>query len=146
VTLKKLDNIEIIVEDLDAVVAFFTELGMELEGRAQVEGVWAARLVGLDDQKVDIAMMRVPGGHGRVELARYRLPDAIRCFPVNAPPHTLGIRRIMFAVDDIDDRIARLLAHGAELVGEVVEFEGSYKLAYLRGPEGILVALAQELG
>ncbi|MFB9660303.1 VOC family protein [Glycomyces mayteni] len=145
-TLKKLDNIEIIVEDLDAVVAFFTELGMELEGRAQVEGVWAARLVGLDDQKVDIAMMRVPGGHGRVELARYRLPDAIRSLPVNAPPHTLGIRRIMFAVDDIDDRIARLLAHGAELVGEVVEFEGSYKLAYLRGPEGILVALAQELG
>jgi catechol 2,3-dioxygenase-like lactoylglutathione lyase family enzyme len=146
VTLRKLDNVEIIVEDLDAVIAFFTELGMELEGKGQVEGSWAASLVGLDDQKVDIAMMRVPGGHGRVELARYRLPDAIKSFPENAPPHTLGIRRIMFAVDDIDNKIAHMLAHGAELVGEVVQFENTYKLVYLRGPEGILVALAQQLG
>lgn len=145
-TLKKLDNIEIIVEDLDAVIAFFTELGMELEGRAKVEGSWAASLVGLEDQKVDIAMMRVPGDNGRVELAQYRLPDAIRSLPENAPPHTLGIRRIMFSVDDLDGKVAHMLAHGAELVGEVVRFENSHKLAYLRGPEGILVALAQEVG
>ncbi|WP_433469426.1 VOC family protein [Spirillospora sp. CA-128828] len=141
-----MDNIGIIVDDLEAVIAFFVELGLELEGRALVEGRWAARLVGLDDQRVDIAMMRTPDGHGRIELAKYHIPKAIGGVPEDAPVNTLGIRRIMFTVDDIDDAIARLLAHGAELVGEVVQYEDSYRLCYVRGPEGIVVALAEELG
>ncbi|GAA4910776.1 putative enzyme related to lactoylglutathione lyase [Stackebrandtia albiflava] len=143
--LKRMDNIEIIVEDLDAVIAFFTGLGMELEGTARVEGAWAARLVGLDDQTVDIAMLKTPDGSGRVELARYVSPEPVRSLPVNAPPHTLGIRRIMFAVDDIDETIDRMRDLGAELVGEVVQFEDVHRLCYLRGPEGILVALAEDL-
>jgi catechol 2,3-dioxygenase-like lactoylglutathione lyase family enzyme len=145
-TLQRMDNVSIVVDDLDAVIAFFVELGMELEGTALVEGPWAARLVGLDDQRVDIAMMRVPDGHGRIELAKYHMPQAISGVPEDTPANTLGIRRIMFAVDDIDDVIARLRAHGAELVGEVVQYEDSYRLCYIRGPEGIVVALAEELG
>ncbi|MFB4319989.1 VOC family protein [Actinomadura sp. 21ATH] len=145
-TIKRLDNIGIIVEDLDAVIAFFTELGLELEGRMPVEGRWAARVVGLDDQRVDVAMMRTPDGHGRVELAKYLEPKAIGGVPEDAPVNTLGIRRIMFAVDDIDAVVARMRAHGAELVGEVVRYEDTYRLCYLRGPEGIVVALAEQLG
>ncbi|WP_220040062.1 VOC family protein [Nonomuraea aridisoli] len=140
-----MDNIGIIVDDLDAIVAFFMELGMELEGKALIEGPWAARLVGLDDQSVDVAMMRTPDGHGRIELAKYRTPKAISGVPEDTPANTLGIRRIMFAVDDIDDTIARLRPHGAELMGEVVRYQDSYRLCYLRGPEGIVVALAEEL-
>ncbi|RAY15203.1 VOC family protein [Actinomadura craniellae] len=145
-TIQRMDNIGITVDDLEAVIAFFIELGLELEGRALVEGPWAARLVGLDDQRVDIAMMRTPDGHGRIELAKYHTPKPISGVPRDAPANTLGIRRIMFAVDDIDDAIARLLAHGAELVGDVTQYEDSYRLCYLRGPEGIVVALAEELG
>jgi catechol 2,3-dioxygenase-like lactoylglutathione lyase family enzyme len=144
-TIQRMDNIGIVVDDLDAVIAFFEELGMELEGKAVVDGRWAARVVGLDDQRVDIAMMRTPDGYGRIELAKYHTPKAISGVPQDTPANTLGIRRIMFAVDDIDDDIARLRAHGAELVGEVVQYEDSYRLCYLRGPEGIVVALAEEL-
>jgi catechol 2,3-dioxygenase-like lactoylglutathione lyase family enzyme len=144
-TIQRMDNIGIVVDDLDAVIAFFEELGMELEGKALVDGRWAARVVGLDDQRVDIAMMRTPDGYGRIELAKYHTPKAISGVPQDTPANTLGIRRIMFAVDDIDDDIARLRAHGAELVGEVVQYEDSYRLCYLRGPEGIVVALAEEL-
>jgi len=142
---KRMDNVGIVVEDLDAVIAFFVELGLELEGKALVEGSWAARLVGLEDQRVDAAMMRTPDGHGRIELMKYHTPPAISGGPQDAPVNTLGLRRIMFAVDDIDDVIARLRTHGAELVGEVVQYEDSHRLCYVRGPEGILVALAQEL-
>ncbi|MEV4895288.1 VOC family protein [Nonomuraea sp. NPDC055795] len=141
-----MDNIGIVVDDLDVVIAFFAELGMELEGKALIEGSWAARVVGLDEQRVDIAMMRTPDGHGRIELAKYHTPEAIGGVPQDAPANTLGIRRIMFAVDDIDDVLARLRTHGAELVGEVSQYEDSYRLCYLRGPEGIVVALAEELG
>lgn len=145
-TIKRMDNVGIVVDDLDAAVAFFTELGMELEGKALIEGRWAARLVGLDDQRVDIAMMRTPDGHGRIELAKYHMPTAIGGVPEDAPANTLGYRRVMFAVDDIDDVIARLRTHGAELVGEVAQYEDAYRLCYIRGPEGIVVALAEELG
>ena len=145
-TIQRMDNVGIVVDDLEAAIAFFVELGMELEGKALIEGPWAACLVGLDDQSVDIAMMRTPDGHGRIELAKYHTPEAIAGVPRDAPANTLGIRRIMFAVDDIDEVIARLRAHGAELVGDVVQYEDAYRLCYLRGPEGIVVALAEELG
>ncbi|MFI6907239.1 VOC family protein [Nonomuraea sp. NPDC050394] len=145
-TIKRMDNIGIVVDDLDVVIAFFAELGMELEGKARIEGPWAARVVGLDDQRVDVAMMRMPDGHGRIELAKYHTPEAIGGVPRDAPANTLGIRRIMFAVDDLDDVLARLRTHGAELVGEVAQYEDSYRLCYLRGPEGIVIALAEELG
>lgn len=144
-TIKRMDNIGIVVDDLDAVIAFFVELGMEVEGKALIEGAWAARLVGLDDQRVEVAMMRTPDGHGRIELAKYHAPEAVSGVPEDAPANTLGIRRIMFAVDDIDDVIARLRTHGAELAGEVVRYKDLYRLCYLRGPEGIVVALAEEL-
>ncbi|MFI9550379.1 VOC family protein [Nonomuraea endophytica] len=143
--LKRMDNVGIIVDDIEAVIAFFMELGMELEGKALIEGAWAASVVGLDDQRVDVAMMRMPDGHGRIELAKYHMPEAISGVPEDAPANTLGIRRIMFAVDDIDDVIARLRTHGAELVGEVVSYQDTYRLCYLRGPEGIVIALAEEL-
>ncbi|MHA6621432.1 VOC family protein [Pseudonocardia sp. DLS-67] len=145
-TIQRMDNVSIIVDDLEAVAAFFVELGMEVEGKALVEGPWAARVVGLDDQRSDVAMMRTPDGHGRIELAKYHTPKAIAGVPADAPMNTLGIRRIMFAVDDIDDVIARLRTHGAELVGEVVQYEDTYRLCYLRGPEGIVVALSEQLG
>ncbi|WP_169947297.1 VOC family protein [Microbispora sp. H11081] len=140
-----MDNVGIVVDDLEAAIAFFGELGLELEAKMPVEGRWAARVVGLDEQRVDIAMMRTPDGHSRLELMRFRTPEAISGEPRNAPPNTLGIRRIMFAVDDIEDVIARLRVHGAELVGELVRYEDSYRLCYLRGPEGIIVALAEPL-
>ena len=144
--LQRMDNVLIVVEDLEAAKAFFAELGMELEGETQVEGPWADKTVGLSDVRADIAMMRTPDGHGRVELTKFRRPTADRAEPNNAPPNTLGIRRIMFAVEDIEDVVARLRAHGAELVGELVQYENSYRLCYVRGPEGILVALAEKIG
>jgi catechol 2,3-dioxygenase-like lactoylglutathione lyase family enzyme len=143
--IQRMDNVLIVVEDLDAVVSFFVELGMELEGRAPVEGRWVEQVIGIDGVREEVAMLRTPDGHGRVELAMFHAPKAISPEPRDAPANTLGIRRIMFAVDDIDDVVARLRAHGAELVGEVARFEDSYRLCYVRGPEGIVVGLGQQL-
>jgi catechol 2,3-dioxygenase-like lactoylglutathione lyase family enzyme len=142
--LQRMDNVGIVVDDLTAATAFFVELGLELEGQMTVEGQWVDRCIGLDGVRSDIAMLKTPDGHGRLELSRFHAPPAITAEP-NAPANTLGIRRIMFAVDDIDDVLARLRTHGAELVGEVVRYEDSYRLCYVRGPEGILVALAEQL-
>jgi catechol 2,3-dioxygenase-like lactoylglutathione lyase family enzyme len=140
-----MDNVGIVVEDLPATIAFFRELGLELEGQALVEGEWAGRVTGLGDQRVEIAMMRTPDGHSRLELSRFLSPPAVadhRRAPVNA----LGYLRVMFAVDDLDDTLARLRPLGAQLVGDVVQYEDVYRLCYLRGPEGLLIGLAQELG
>jgi catechol 2,3-dioxygenase-like lactoylglutathione lyase family enzyme len=146
-SIKRMDNVLIVVEDIDAVISFFVELGMELEGRSgSVEGKWVEQVIGIADARQEIAMLRTPDGHGKVELAMFHTPAAIRAEPANAPANTLGIRRIMFAVDDIDDVVTRLRTHGAELVGEVVRYEDIYRLCYLRGPEGIIVGLAEELG
>ena len=145
-TIRRMDNVLIVVDNPEAATAFFVELGMELEGKAPVEGVWVDRVVGLDGVRADIVMMRTPDGHGRVELTKFHTPSAIRSEPQNAPANTLGIRRIMFAVDDIEDVIARLRTHGAELVGEVAQYEDSYRLCFVRGPEGIIVGLAEQLG
>jgi catechol 2,3-dioxygenase-like lactoylglutathione lyase family enzyme len=134
--IQRMDNVGIVVEDLDAAIAFFTELGMELEGKAQIEGRWADRTVGLDGVRCDIAMMRTPDGHGRLELAKYHTPAAIGARPHNPPHNTLGMHRVMFAVDDIEDVVARLRTHGAELVGELAQYQDSYRLCYVRGPEG----------
>ena len=144
-TLQRMDNVLLVVEDLEAARAFFVELGMELEGETQVEGPAVDGTVGLEGVRADIAMLRTPDGHGRVELSKFHSPAAVRAEPENPPANTLGIRRIMFAVDDIDDVVARLRGHGAELVGEVVRFEDVYRLCYVRGPEGIVVGLAEEL-
>ena len=141
---KRMDNMGIVVADLDATVAFFEELGLALEGRATIEGEWAGRVTGLGDQHVEVAMMRTPDGHGRLELSRFVRPAIVadhRAAPVNA----LGYLRVMFAVDDLDATLARL-GDRAELVGEVVEYEGIYRLCYIRGPEGLLIGLAQEMG
>lgn len=145
-TLQRMDNVLIVVEDLDAAKAFFAELGMELDGERQVEGPWVDSTVGLNDVRAEIAMMRTPDGHGRVELTRFHAPPAIRAEPESAPANALGIRRIMFAVSDIDDTVARLRSHGAELVGEIAQYEDSYRLCFLRGPEGIIIGLAEQLG
>lgn len=142
----RMDNVAIVVDDLDAAVAFFTELGMELENKAQIEGVWADRTVGLDGVRSDIAMMRTPDGHSKLELTKYHAPAASGVGPENPPPNTLGLHRIMFAVDDIDDTIARLRPHGAELLGEIAEYESIFRLCYLRGPAGIIIALAEQIG
>jgi catechol 2,3-dioxygenase-like lactoylglutathione lyase family enzyme len=144
-TLQRRDNVGIVVDDLAAAFAFFTELGLELEGEMPIEGPWVDRVVGLRGVRVEIAMMRTPDGHSRLELTKFHNPVAISPEPKNAPAHALGIRRIMFAVDDIDDVVARLRAHGAELVGEVARYEDRYRLCYLRGPAGMLVALAEQL-
>jgi catechol 2,3-dioxygenase-like lactoylglutathione lyase family enzyme len=144
-TILRMDNVLIVVDDLKAAIAFFTELGLELEGEMTVEGQAVDRVVGLDGVRSDIAMMRTPDGHGRIELDKFHTPTAVRAGPEVAPVNTLGIRRIMFAVDDIADVLARLRTHGAELVGEVVQYEDSYRLCYVRGPEGIIVALAEPL-
>ena len=144
-TLRRMDNVGIVVDDLEAVTAFFIELGMELEGEAPVEGRWVDRVVGLDGVRVDIAMMRTSDGHGRLELMKFHTPTAVRAEPQNAPANTLGIRRIMFAVEDIEDVLARLQAHGAELIGELEQYEDRYRLCYVRGPEGIIIALAEKL-
>lgn len=142
----RLDNVGIVVDDLDAAIAFFTELGMELEGRTQIEAPWADRVVGLDGMRSEIAMLRVPDGPGRLELARYHAPVPIDAGLQNAPPNTLGLHRVMFTVDDIDDTVERLRGHGAELLGDVAQFEDAYRLCYLRGPEGIIVGVAEQLG
>jgi catechol 2,3-dioxygenase-like lactoylglutathione lyase family enzyme len=144
-TIRRMDNVLIVVDDLEATTAFFAELGMELEGQTQVEGDWVDRTVGLDGVRADIVMMRTPDGHVRVELTKFHSPPAINSEPQNAPANTLGIRRIMFAVDDIDDVVARLRTHGAELVGELAQYEDSYRLCFVRGPEGIIVGLAEQL-
>ena len=145
-TIRRMDNVLIVVDDLEAATAFFAELGMEMEGKALNEGDWVDRVVGLDGVRADIVMMRTPDGHGRVELSKFHTPPAIRSEPHNAPANALGIRRIMFAVDDIDDVVARLRNHGAELVGEVAQYEDSYRLCFVRGPEGIILGLAEQLG
>src|SRR3712207_5720856 len=142
--LKRMDNVGIVVDDLGETIDFFRELGLELEGRATIEGEWAGRVTGLRDQRVEIAMMRTPDGHGRLELSRFLAPAPVadhRTAPVNA----LGYLRVMFAVTDLDDTLARLRAHGAEVVDDVVQYEDSYRLCYIRGPEGILVDLAEQL-
>jgi catechol 2,3-dioxygenase-like lactoylglutathione lyase family enzyme len=140
-----MDNVSIVVDDLAAATAFFVELGMELEGEATVEGPGVDRIVALDGVRADVAMVRTPDGHGRLELTKFHTPEAVGAEP-NAPANALGIRRIMFAVDDIEEVLARLHAHGAEVLGEVVQYEDSHRLCYVRGPEGILVALAQPIG
>lgn len=145
-TLQRMDNVLIVVDDLEAAKAFFVELGMELEGEMQVEGRVVDLLVGLENVRAEIAMMRTPDGRGRVELDKFHAPAAVGAVPKNAPVNTLGIHRIMFAVDDIDDVLARLRSHGAELIGEVVQYEDMYRLCYIRGPEGIIVALAEQIG
>src|SRR4051795_12312779 len=141
----RMDSVLIVVEDIEAAKAFFTELGMEVEGETQVEGAWADSTVGLKDVRADITMMRTPDGHSRVELSRFHTPPAVRAEPESAPANALGIRRIMFAVDDIDDVVARLRRHGAELVGEIAQYEDIYRLCFLRGPEGIIIGLAEQL-
>jgi catechol 2,3-dioxygenase-like lactoylglutathione lyase family enzyme len=144
--LKRMDNVGIVVEDLEATIEFFRELGLELEGRAMVEGEWAGRVTGLGDQQVEIAMMRMPDGHGRLELSRFLAPPVVADHR-RAPVNSLGYLRVMFAVDDIDETLARLSKHGAELVSsEVVQYEDTYRLCYVRGPGGVLIGLGQELG
>jgi catechol 2,3-dioxygenase-like lactoylglutathione lyase family enzyme len=143
--LLRMDNIGIVVESLDDAVAFFTELGLTFEGRAMVEGEWAGRITGLGDQRVEIAMMVTPDGHSRLELSRFLVPSVVADHR-NAPVNALGYLRAMFTVSDIDDTLARLRKHGAQLVGEVVEYENVYRLCYIRGPEGLLIGLAQPLG
>ncbi|MEU6852281.1 VOC family protein [Actinacidiphila alni] len=142
---RRMDNVLFVVDDMDAVIAFFVEIGLELEGKGPLEGRWAERVIGLDDVRQDVAMLRVPGGHGKVELAKFHRPEVIRPEPADAPANTLGIRRVMFAVDDIQDTVTRLRALGAELVGEIVPYENIFLLCYMRGPEGIVVGLAEEL-
>jgi catechol 2,3-dioxygenase-like lactoylglutathione lyase family enzyme len=144
--IQRMDHVGIVVDDLEAAIAFFAELGLELEGEVTVEGRWVDRVAGLDDVRADIAMMRTPDGHSRLELTTYRRPAAIGAESESAPANTLGLRNIMFAVDDIEDVIHRLGSHGAELVGEVARYEDSYLLCYVRGPAGIIVALAEQLG
>jgi catechol 2,3-dioxygenase-like lactoylglutathione lyase family enzyme len=141
---KRMDNMGVVVDDLDATVDFFVELGLELEGRAAIAGPWAGRVTGLGDQHVEIAMMRTPDGHGRLELSRFLEPPVVADHR-NAPVNALGYLRVMFAVDDIDDTVERLRKHGAQLVGDVVQYEDMYRLCYIRGPEGLLIGLAQEL-
>jgi len=144
-TLQRMDNVLIVVDDLEAAKAFFAELGMELEGETQVEGPWVDSTVGLNDVRADIAMMRTPDGHGRVELSKFHTPPAVRAEPEGAPANTRRIRRIRFAVADVDDVVARLRSHGAELVGEIAQYEDIYRLCFMRGPEGIIIGLAEEL-
>jgi catechol 2,3-dioxygenase-like lactoylglutathione lyase family enzyme len=145
-TIQRMDNVLIVVENMEAAKAFFVELGMELEGETQVEGPWVDSVVGLEGVRCDIAMLRTPDGHGRVELSRFHSPPAVRAEPEDAPSNALGIRRIMFAVKDIDDVVRRLRSHGGELVGEIAQYQDMYRLCFLRGPEGIVVGLAEELG
>jgi catechol 2,3-dioxygenase-like lactoylglutathione lyase family enzyme len=144
-TVKRMDNVGIVVEDLDAVIEFFTELGLEFEGRAPIEGDWAGGVTGLRGMRVEMAMLRTPDGHSRIELSRFLAPPVVddhRGAPVNA----LGYLRVMFAVEDLDDTLARLYKRGATLVGDVVQYEDTYRLCYIRGPEGILIGLAEDLG
>ena len=143
--IKRMDNIGIVVESLDTAIAFFTELGLKLEGRATVEGEWAGRVTGLGNQRVEIAMMVTPDGHSRLEISRFLTPPVVADHR-NAPVNALGYLRVMFTVDDIDETLARLRTRGAQLVGEVVQYEDSYRLCYIRGPEGLLIGLAEQIG
>jgi catechol 2,3-dioxygenase-like lactoylglutathione lyase family enzyme len=143
---QRMDNVGIVVDDLEAAVEFFRELGLEVEGRASVDGPWVDAVVGYDGVRSEIAMMRTPDGSGRFELTKFHAPPLVSTEPDNAPPNTLGMWRVMFAVDDIDDTVARLRTRGAELIGEVGNYEDAYRLCYLRGPAGIIVALAETLG
>ena len=143
--LMRMDNMGIVVESLDTAIAFFTELGMTLEGRATIEGEWAGRVTGLGDQHVEIAMMVTPDGHSRLELSRFLAPPVVADHR-NAPVNALGYLRVMFAVDDLDDTLDRLRTHGAQLVGDVVQYENVYRLCYIRGPEGLLIGLAEQIG
>jgi len=144
-TIKRLDHVSVVVEDLPAAVAFFTLLGMTRAGEMPIEGPWVDRINGIEGVQVDIVMMRTPDGHGQLELTRFRNPKPIESEPKVALPNTLGLRSVMFAVESLDDTVARMLANGAELVGEVVQYEDKYRLCYMRGPAGIIVALAEEL-
>ena len=144
-TIKRLDHVGVVVEDLAAAIAFFTTLGMTIEGEMPIEGPWLDRINGLEGVQVDIVMMRTPDGRGRLELTKFRNPKLVEIEPAIAPPNTLGLRSVMFAVENVDDTVARLRGHGAELIGEVVQYEDKYRLCYMRGPAGIIVALAEEL-
>ena len=144
-TIKRLDHVSVVVDDLAAAVAFFTTLGMTHEDEMPVEGSWVDRVNGIEHVQVDIVMMRTPDGHGRLELTKFRNPQLVESEPAAPPPNTLGLRSVMFAVESLDDTVARLRANGAELIGEVAQYEDMYKLCYMRGPAGIIVALAEEL-
>ena len=144
-TIKRLDHVSVVVDDLAPAIAFFTALGMTLDGKATVEGPWVDRVNGIEGVQVDIVMMRTPDGHGRLELTKFRNPQLVELEPAIAPPNALGLRSVMFTVESVDDTVARLRAHGAELIGEVAQYEDKYRLCYLRGPAGIIVALAEEL-
>ena len=144
-TIKRLDHVSVVVDDLAAAITFFTALGMTREGEASVEGPWVDRVNGIENVQVDIVMMRTPDGYGQLELTKFRHPQLVESEPAIAPPNTLGLRSVMFAVESVDDTIARLRAHGAELIGEVAQYEDMYRLCYVRGPAGIIVALAEEL-
>jgi catechol 2,3-dioxygenase-like lactoylglutathione lyase family enzyme len=141
----RFDHVAVVVDDLAAASAFFTALGMTLEGETPVEGSWVDRVNGLERVQVDIVMMQTPDGHGRLELTKFRHPPLVESEPAVAPPNTLGLRSVMFTVESVDDTVARLRAHGAELIGEVAQYEDKYRLCYMRGPAGIIVALAEEL-
>lgn len=143
--IREMHHVSVVVVDLPAAIAFFSTLGMTVEGKASLDGDWVDRINALDDMQVDIVMMRTPDGHGRLELTSFRNPPLVRSEPAIAPPNTLGLRSVMFNVDSVDDTVARLRAHGATLVGEVVQFEDKYRLCYVRGPGGIIVALAEDL-
>jgi catechol 2,3-dioxygenase-like lactoylglutathione lyase family enzyme len=143
--IKRMDHVSVVVDDLAAAIGFFTELGLSLEGKAAVEGDWVDRVNGLEGVQVDIVMMRTPDGHGRLELTKFRHPGLAEIEPAIAPPNTPGLRSVMFTVESVDDTVARLRAYGAELVGEVAQYENLYRLCYMRGPAGIIVALAEEL-
>ena len=144
-TIKRLDHVSVVVEDLAAAVDFFTALGMTIQGKAPIEGPWVDRINALEGIRVDIVMMRTPDGHGQLELTKFHHPKLVEIEPAIAPPNALGLRSVMFAVDSVDDTVARLRANGAELIGEVAQYEDKYKLCYMRGPAGIIVALAEEL-
>jgi catechol 2,3-dioxygenase-like lactoylglutathione lyase family enzyme len=144
-TIKRLDHVSVVVDDLPAAMAFFTTLGMSREGEANMEGDWVDRINGLENIQVDIVMMRTPDGHGRLELTKFRNPELVEIEPAIAPPNALGLRSVMFTVESVDETVTRLRANGAELIGEVVQYEDKYRLCYMRGPAGIIVALAEEL-
>jgi catechol 2,3-dioxygenase-like lactoylglutathione lyase family enzyme len=144
-TIQRMDNVLIVVDDLEAAKAFFFELGMELEGEMPLEGRFVELVVGLENVRCEIATLRTPDGHGKVELSKFHTPAAVKAEPQNAPANTLGLRRIMFAVEDLDDVLARLRTHGAELVGEVAQYEDTYRVCFIRGPEGIILGLAEDL-
>jgi catechol 2,3-dioxygenase-like lactoylglutathione lyase family enzyme len=143
--IKRLDHISLVVDDLPTAVAFFTALGMTIAGEAPIEGEWVDRINGIEGIQVDIVMMRTPDGHGQLELTKFRSPQLVEIHPAVAPPNALGLRSVMFAVESVDDTVTRLRAHGGELIGEVVQYEDQYRLCYMRGPAGIIVALAEEL-